>query len=243
MKRGKEIFFLVLLCIITVVAGILSTWHTWNNQPETEPLPDIFLDILPDLSHIETPVVNYIVLVQLTLAVISLPTENRWQRVGQYILIQSVINTFRSITVASTSLPNIHVYPYCEKRPDNFFQVLSYMIRYGTCSDYMFSGHTATSTLIWLITRKFATREWYKWTIGILVDVMIVFLLLQRWHYTVDIIIAIVLTWFIFVTYYRFETNKYWWYFYSFKLKEPPRESRGIELGQQNQYGRLKRSF
>ena len=111
MKRGKEIFFLVLLCIITVVAGILSTWYTWNNQPETEPLPDMFLDILPDLSHIETPVVNYIVLVQLTLAIISLPTKNRWQRVGQYILIQSVINTFRSITVASTSLTNIHVYP------------------------------------------------------------------------------------------------------------------------------------
>jgi sphingomyelin synthase-related protein 1 len=243
MSFGRELSNLLILCVITFIIGVLSTWYVWDRQPPHKPLPDVLLDILPDLSHIQFPIVNVVSILQYILAIISMPVKTRWQRVGQFLLMQFTINTFRAFTVSVTSLPNIHVYPYCEKRPDNFFQVLSYMIRYGTCSDYMFSGHTATSTLTWLLTRKFATREWYKWTVGILVDVMVVFLLLQRWHYTVDIIIAIVLTWFLFTTYYRFETDKYWWYFYSFILKESPRESREIELEQPNEYGRLKRFF
>ena len=243
MRRWDELLNLLILCLITMIIGVLSTWLVWVRQPTYEALPDVLLDILPDISHIQFPIVNVISLLQYILAIISMPTKTRWQRVGQFILLQTTINIFRALTVSVTSLPNIHIYPYCEKRPNDFFEVLSYMITHGTCADYMFSGHTATSTLTWLITRKFATREWYKWTVGVLVDVMIVFLLLQRWHYTVDIIIAIVLTWFLFITYYRFETDKYWWYFYSFILKEPPRKSREIELEQPNEYGRLKRSF
>lgn len=243
MTFRRELLNLLIACLMTTILGVLSTWYVWDRQPTYEALPDVLLDILPDLSHIQFPIVNVVTAVQYILAFLSLPGQTKWKRVGQFIILQTTINTFRSFTVACTSLPNIHVYPYCEKRPNDFFEVLSYMITHGTCGDYMFSGHTASSLLTWLLTRKFAKKEWYKWVVGFLVDVLIVLLLLQRWHYTVDIIIAIALTWFLFTTYYRFETNKYWWYFNSFELQKEPRENRGIELEQPDEYGRLKRSF
>tara|TARA_B100001142_G_C13818113_1_gene455400 strand:- start:80 stop:391 length:312 start_codon:yes stop_codon:yes gene_type:complete len=88
------------------------------------------------------------------------------------------------------------------------------MIQYGTCADYMFSGHTATSTLSWLMS-----DTPYKTINFILLTQVALFLLLQRWHYTVDIIVGFVVAWGLHYVYVN-NTSKEWYYFNSFVLKE-----------------------
>ncbi len=235
----KHVLFLLATVLFSLTLAILSTWYIWIHQTDNPPLPDILLNILPDLSSIEFPIVNVIVLVQYVLGIVSFPGNTRIQYTAQFIFLQCVLTSLRAITTASTTLPNLHVYTYCKERPDNFFEVLYDMVTHGTCADYMFSGHTATSMLAWLFTYRHATTTWYKWAVGILVDTVIVFLLLQRWHYTMDILVAIIITWLIFVFYKRYETNRRWWYFDSFILDD--RASRNLNLVGPDQYGRSQR--
>lgn len=235
----KHVLFLIAAIVFTFTLAVLSTWYTWVHQVVSPPLPDILLDILPDLSSIEFPIVNVIVLVQYGLGIISFPGNTRIQYTAQFLFLQCVLTSVRAITTASTTLPNLHVYTYCKERPESFFEVLYDMVTYGTCADYMFSGHTATSMLSWLFVHRHATATWYKWVVGILVDSVIVFLLLQRWHYTMDILIAIIVTWLLFVFYKRYETTKHWWYFHSFILDN--RASRNIDTIEPDQYGRTQR--
>ena len=48
----------------------------------------------------------------------------------------------------------------------------------------------------------------------------ILFLLLLRWHYSVDIVVAIIISWFIFRLYKRYETQDKWFYFSEFILSK-----------------------
>ena len=235
----KHVLFLLATVLLSLTLAILSTWYIWIHQTDSPPLPDILLDILPDLSSIEFPIVNIIVLVQYVLGIISFPGNTRIQYAAQFIFLQCVLTSLRAVTTASTTLPNLHVYAYCKERPDNFFQVLYDMVTHGTCADYMFSGHTATSLLVWLFTYRHATTTWYKWVVGILVDTVIVFLLLQRWHYTMDILVATIITWLLFVFYKRYENTKHWWYFHAFVLDD--RALRNLNMIGPDQYGRTQR--
>lgn len=235
----RHVQFLLGVVVLTLILAILSTWYIWVHQLDRPPLPDILLDFLPDLAYIEFPIVNVIVLVQYVLGIVSFPDKKRIQYTAQTIIVQCLLTSIRAIIATSTTIPNLHVYPYCRERPDNFFEVLYYMVTHGTCADYMFSGHTATSMLAWLFVRRHATATWYKWVVGILVDAVIVFLLLQRWHYTMDILVAIIITWLIFVFYKRYENAKDWWYFHSFILDD--RASRNLNPVEPDQYGRTQR--
>lgn len=215
MKRWEEVALLFLVALTSLVISILAIWYIWLNQSGQKPLPDILLDNIPDLSDIEFAIVNTIVVVQYIVGILSFPSRYRFQLIAQFIFLQSVLTTLRAGTSSVTLLPNIHVYPHCEKRPDNFFQVLWYMIQYGTCADYMFSGHTATSTLAWLFTCKW---KYLNVVNGVLLLGVITFLLLQRWHYTVDIIIGFIITCALYIVYYKYQSCS-WWYFNSLRIK------------------------
>ena len=122
----------------------------------------------------------------------------------------------RGFTTSSTHMPNIRVYYYCKERPDNFFRVLTLMIAHGTCSDYMFSGHTVTSFLLFLFAYTHASTV-YATISGLFLCGTIFSLWVFRWHYTSDIIIALTVTWLTYVLYKEHEKdNKTWFYFSSF---------------------------
>ncbi len=197
----NDLLLLLASILIALTAGILSTWYVWNNQlKNSSPLHDILFDILWDWSHITTPYVNIIVVVQYIIGIIAYPKEIRWKIVAQFIFLQCIITFVRSITVSVTLLPNIHIYPYCEVPISTFWEALGNMLTHGTCADYMFSGHTATSFLAWLFVNKYA-NTYASIFVGVCTDVVIVLLILQRWHYTVDIVIAIIIIWLLFVFY------------------------------------------
>ena len=220
--KEQELLGLIAIGLIALLSGILSTWYIWNNQTGADPLPDIILDHIYDMSHIEFGIVNMIVISQYIIGIYSFKREDRWKYIAQTLFLQSIVTILRSFTASSTLLPNLHVYDYCKLRPDNFFQVLGYMIQYGTCADYMFSGHTATSTLSWLMT-----DTPYKSLNFILLIAVVLFLLLQRWHYTVDIIVGFLVAWGLHYVYAN-NTSKEWYYFNSFVLKEKRKECKDI---------------
>ena len=181
---------------------------------------------------------NYIVILQYILTISSFQITARWKLVAQFVFLQCIITTTRAITISLTILPDIVEYNYCKQRPDNFFQVLSYMIQYGTCGEYMFSGHTATSFLTYLFVAKHSKWKWNKWVVGILTDTVIVFLLLQRWHYTVDCLVAVIIVWLLFTVYkWNEKKYKYWFYFSELEaLTVPLRTHRKLDLEKPGYY-------
>ncbi len=220
MKIAQQIIFLLIVMIITLILCTLATWWNWNNQITDVQLDDIFFYILPDLSHIEYPITNYIILGQMLFSLLSLEYNHMFQYIAQYIFLQCILSSLRALTVSMTILPNIHVYEFCTKEVDHFFQAFAYMIRYGSCGDYMFSGHTASAFTLYMIVHKHATNELWKVLSGIFLGAQILFLLLLRWHYSIDIVVAIIISWFIFRLYKRYETQDKWFYFSEFILSK-----------------------
>lgn len=230
-KMWKELLFLLLTILITFFIAILSTWWNWNNQIVGVKLNDVFFRVLPDLSDVETPFPNYLLLIQLFFGIISFHSNDMWKYIAQFIFLQSILTAVRAVSVAITTLPNIKVYEHCEKEVSSFFQVMEYMILYGTCGDYMFSGHTATAFLTYMFVHKHGS--YYAWEIlsGLLLGAQMLTLLLQRWHYSVDILIASIITWLLFRFYKKYEEDwsAFWFYFKSFQKRnehEPKRVAR-----------------
>ena len=220
----RDFALLILLSIGVAIAGVFSTWWVWNNQNTTDELQDVLFELLPDLSDIKYPIPNYIIFAQYAVSFISFPPATLLKRIAQFVFLINVLTLTRAVTVTLTLLPNIHVYDYCNERPDSFLSTLSLMIEHGTCADYMFSGHTASSFLMYM----FVHRHTYHIVFDILsllcsIAIMIV-LILQRWHYSIDIVFAVLLVWFVFNYYKRYEIYRYWgkswFYFRSFEWEK-----------------------
>ena len=217
----RDLGFLILLSIGVAIAGVFSSMWVWNNQNVHDELQDVLFDLLPDLSSIQYPIPNYIILGQYGIAVLSLPIETLFKRIAQFLFLINVLTLIRALTVSLTLLPNIHVYDYCKQRPDTFWETLKLMMEHGTCADYMFSGHTSASFLMYMFVQKHT----YHFALGVVqlacVFAIALMLILQRWHYTIDIVIAILLVWLVFFFYKQEEVSKkwrdHWFYFKSFE--------------------------
>ena len=208
--------FLFVLC--TWIISTLAAWFVWSNQSDTvDSLFDIFFNVLPDWSDIDLPIPNYIGSAQIVLGIIGLAND-RYHYIAQFLFLNCCLLILRATTVSSTLLPNIKMYDYCKERPDNFFRLVELMILHGTCSDYMFSGHTATSMLVYMFSHRHKSLYVYEIIAGVSLGGMIFSLLVLRWHYTSDILIAIIIVWLLFKLYKDYEEKSdAWFYFNSLK--------------------------
>lgn len=214
----KELLVFFFYVLLTFVTASMAGWYVWNSQDDTLPaLYDVMFKILPDWSHVEFPVPNVVFITQAVLAIIGIE-EPKYRYICQMVFLNSTLLFIRSFTTSSTHMPNIHTYDYCKERPDTYFRVVWLMISKGTCADFMYSGHTVTSFLLYLFTHRHATNYAYEFTSGIFLGGTIFSLLVFRWHYTSDILIALVITWLIFKLYKENEdNNNMWFYFNSLK--------------------------
>jgi len=219
MKSSKEIFYLFLCMLSIWVISTLTTWYIWVNQSGHARLSDVMFNWIPNYSHIEIPIPNYIGLIQMIVVLLSFH-EKHYARVAQFLLLNSVILLMRSIISVVTEMPNIAVYSYCKTNPSDFFELVKFMMIYGTCSDYMFSGHTAAVFLLYMFCQKYKSSYIFQVVSGILVGIMILVLLSLRWHYTSDILVAIIIVWFLFKFYEHNEQKYYDRWFYFPKLQE-----------------------
>ena len=213
MSVCKEITFLFFVIVISWIVATLAVWFTWHNQDISgTKIYDVFFEILPDLSSESTPIPNYIGFASMLVALISLK-ESHWGYLCQFLFLNSLVLLLRSLTTTVTLLPNIYVYDYCKETPETFFEVIQKQLEHGTCSDYIFSGHTAVVFLLYMFTHRHAYHYVWELISGLLVGTMAFALLLLRWHYTIDILLAIAIVFLLFKYYKDYEYRDYWFYF------------------------------
>ena len=215
----KEVLFLLLTLLLSLYVAVISSWYTCNNQIVGVKLNDILFEIMPDLSdrfalHFPT----YVLMLQLSLGLVSLfSSTNVYKYTAQFIFLQALVTALRAISVAVTTLPNIQVYEHCETPITSFAHAFSHMLNYGTCGDYMFSGHTAMASLIYLFVREHSRYYVYAIISVVLLVCQIVFLILLRWHYSVDILIGCIITAMLFRNFKAYEKSEKWsdyWFFF-----------------------------
>ncbi len=205
----KESLLLSTSFVLTCAAGVTSSLYTWNNQMNGVKLSDVMHEILPDWSDtFAFPTVIFIV----QYLIVLLSIKNRFKMLAQFVFLNCVVLTIRSISITATVLPNAVEKNFCAKRPDNIFEFISYMLEYGTCGDFCFSGHTSTSTLSYLTVARFGKNNFLKYLQLSLVFVMIFFLLAMRWHYSVDCLLAVIISALIFRVYYQEEREQLWYF-------------------------------
>ena len=142
---------------------------------------DILWSVTPDLH--EYGKYNDIIGVGLLISFLFVPTTIFKEFIGKFLLILLV----RALTIVSTILPK-H-----EKCDDNltWLQMMK-----GQCYDKVFSGHTSfvlLATLIFLREGIINLPVFFALNLG-----QITSIILTRSHYTVDIILAIVITWLVY---------------------------------------------
>jgi len=227
----KESIFLSIIFVLTCASGVLSSLYAWNNQTDGVVIADLFHKLLPDISNVFA-FPNVIFPLQSLLALIS-TKEEHFQRVAQFVFLNCVVLTLRSVAITLTVLPNAITKDFCSKRPDNVFEIIEYIFTHGTCGDFCFSGHTTTSTLTYLTVVKYSKNTVQKAAQLFLLVVMVFVLLSMRWHYSIDCFVALLLSYFIFEKYYCEEDEKVY-YFNSCSKKRMKRilsEDRGIYDG------------
>jgi hypothetical protein len=213
MSTHKEVIFLFGVIVSSWIIATLAVWFAWHNQDKSGTyIYDVFFEILPDLSAVSSSIPNYIGFASMVIALISLENSH-WGYLCQFLFLNSIILLLRSLTTTVTLLPNIHVYDYCKETPQTFFEVVEKQMEHGTCADYVFSGHTAVVFLMYMFTHRHKFNYAFEVVNGLLVVVMTVTLLLLRWHYTIDVVLAITIVFLVFKYYKDYENCDYWFYF------------------------------
>ena len=78
------------------------------------------------------------------------------------------------------------------------------------CGDYIYSGHTVTLTMAYLVLREYTPRHWWPLHgVSLLAAVTgVVMVLVARGHYTVDVLIAYYVTTRLFWVYHTMANNQ-----------------------------------
>ncbi|KAJ1792821.1 hypothetical protein LPJ62_000622 [Coemansia sp. RSA 2167] len=118
----------------------------------------------------------------------------------------TLLYLLRSITISVTTVPPST--PLCQIAPA---QTAWQLIRatpdilagsVGQCTDKIFSGHTTILFISFLFWRRYATHWAFIAYSAVHTTVGITTVLMARYHYTVDVVIALLLTFFVHHTYY-----------------------------------------
>lgn len=153
-------------------------------------LPDLFHDYIDsnDYHSDTTEYINDIIPVAVALFfVYKCISERKSYAFHSFLLALSVMYTIRAILFVSTTLPD----PSGKCDPDGLF---------GTCSDLIFSGHIGLTMISLLYLHKyFYGSALFSAFSALLLFVMSFFVLLNNNHYTVDVILALIIPFFIYV--------------------------------------------
>lgn len=173
------VVFLILLLSNYFTHELGKTFYT--GEQANSKIFDVLWAITPDMHEYHK--YNDIFVVGLLISFLFVPTSIFKEFIGKFLLILLV----RALTIVSTILPK-H-----EKCDDNltWLQMMK-----GQCYDKVFSGHTSfvlLATLIFLREGIISLPIFFALNLG-----QITSIILTRSHYTVDIILAIVITWLVY---------------------------------------------
>lgn len=170
------------------------------------PLPDVFFDLFPPADWaLDVSEIIIVVCIWSSLAFIFMH-RHRFIILRRVFMIMGLMYFMRSITMFVTQVPIASTTYYCSPKENSTTaalvakRVLRLLSGFGLsingqhiyCGDYIYSGHTVILTMSYLVVKEYTPRQyfilhWIWWTAS---GVGVVFVLLSRGHYTIDVVIA-----------------------------------------------------
>lgn len=193
--------------VMNFLLTLTSLALTHERVPEVRPLPDIVLDNVPTFDW-ALSVSEAIILVLVYSAFIAVILHrHRMIVLRRIFMIMGLLYMMRSVTYFVTVLPKPNPHYHCAPKAGANLtaglvvgRVLKLLTGLGLsingqhvyCGDYIYSGHTVTLTMAYLVIREYTPRHWWPlhWCSMLFAVTGVVMLLLSRGHYTVDVLVA-----------------------------------------------------
>ncbi|KAJ2515078.1 hypothetical protein H4217_005399 [Coemansia sp. RSA 1939] len=126
----------------------------------------------------------------------------------------TVLYFFRSLTISVTTMPP-SINSCSIVIPKTWWQIIQATPQIlagtvGQCTDKIFSGHTVLFTMSFLFLRTYATHWAVVVYSSVHATVGILSVLLARYHYTIDVVLAVLMTYFVHRTYYSALDSAIW---------------------------------
>ncbi|CAG0893858.1 unnamed protein product [Darwinula stevensoni] len=189
----------------------------------TPPLPDIFLDNVQTRDW-ALSVSEYILMgVTYSTLILIFMHKHRWIVFRRVFFIMGLLYLMRSITFFVTVLPVANPNYKCNPQsndttPAVILQRVVYLCtgfglsisgHHTYCGDYIFSGHTMILVLGYLIMREYSPKGWWVLHYAVMGASIsgVIFLLISRGHYLVDVILAYYITTRLFWIYHTLANN------------------------------------
>ncbi|XP_063412797.1 sphingomyelin synthase-related protein 1-like [Mytilus trossulus] len=185
--------------------------YAQENLPDKKkypPLPDIILDNLPFIPwayRVTEGAIFFLIIIGLIMLFFH---KYRFLVIQRLMIIAATIYLLRSFCVMSTAIPMPQKEYNCNRiEVKDGWERLARVVRFyaaiglksngiKTCGDYVYSGHTAIMTLLVLSINEYTPRSMIclhtlNWIVGIF---GVFFILLGHGHYTLDILLAFVIS-------------------------------------------------
>jgi hypothetical protein len=193
----------------------MKTLSAFREIYATDPLHDWMFEWIPDWSHIRAWFPDLCLTTMMVTTVVFNMIwvhKKRIQYQGlvvfrRFLWILTILYLFRSLTFAVTTVPN----PIfnCVPKYANVKDFDSYLLlirdmasgKVSACTDNIYSGHTSLATLM-VFTFWMYSGIWALKIYAVVHGAVIIFsILISRLHYTVDVLIAMFMTSFVFLTF------------------------------------------
>ncbi len=201
--QGRTLAAAAYFALSTYFMIVLMVWQQSRPLPEGT-LSDVSFSMFPYLpiSHLSDTLMLVSAVATLVFILFFQPHP---QRVLQRLFwVWGSIYLLRAFTVVSTRLPDPRM--RCLKAPMGWFtfveaaQVMTFMST--TCSDMMFSGHTATWITFAVVWQVYHPRYSVHVLVWGYVVIGVLSLTVTRFHYLVDIVVAVYVGFTINIIYY-----------------------------------------
>jgi len=240
------VFLLFGFCFTSVSLSI-----THEHMPDFPPLPDVVLD---NTNYIEwgLDASEYIIIVLVSVAfILVILHKHRMVVLRRLFLMIGMLYVYRGVTMFVTVLPKPDTNYYCSPKLNHtitFIEVMTRSLRIISgggltlngnqvyCGDFIFSGHTMALMMSFFVIREYTPRKlWYLHGLALGAAIVgIVFLLLGRGHYSIDVLIAYWVTsrlWWVYHTLahteslksdgrHNFISNIWWWHVFRYFERE-----------------------
>ncbi|VVC37867.1 Hypothetical protein CINCED_3A020211 [Cinara cedri] len=221
-------FIALLLLIVNFLITTTSLAVVHERVPDRslyKPLPDTFLDAVPARDW-ALDVSELVIIISTNLSLLVIVSHKyRFIVLRRLMFMLSLLYLLRSITMFVTVLPTASTTYYCSPKANStspvliarrVFQLvsgfgLSINGKHTFCGDYMYSGHTTILVMSYLIITEYSPRRWYilHWVSWLMAAVGVLMVLIAHGHYTIDVIIAYLVTTRLFWIYHTLANNVY----------------------------------
>jgi len=221
---GEVMKFLISIVFLLfgLAISVLSLSLTHDRTPNVEPLPDIILDNLP-YQDWALKASEYIILTLSGVSgIIVLFHKHRTIIARRICLLIGLHYIYRGVTFFLTVLPNPNENIPClpPTNQTTMSEIIMRFVRLSSsfgfsfnykegdriyCGDYIYSGHTVSLITAYLIIQEYSPKSWslLHWATFFASSTGVIFILLERGHYSVDVLIA------------YWITTRVWWMFHT----------------------------